>query len=94
MTGKEQGGARGVTRTDLLNIPGVAENMKRHLQNIGIGCVGDLKGQSPDDLYNRSCVYSGCNMDRCVLYVYRLAVYYAENEAREPEKLKWWNWKD
>jgi len=33
-------------------------------------------------------------VDRCVLYVYRLAVYFAENETHEPEKLKWWNWKD
>lgn len=32
-------------------------------------------------------------LDRCVLYVYRLAVYFAEG-GREPEKIKWWNWKD
>ena len=28
------------------------------------------------------------------LYVWRAAVYYAEHELREPEKLKWWYWKD
>jgi SAM-dependent methyltransferase len=34
--------------------------------------------------------------DRCLLYSFRCAVYYAqtEEELREPEKLKWWNWKD
>jgi hypothetical protein len=26
-------------------------------------------------------------VDRCVLYVYRLAVYYAENDTREPDNL-------
>ncbi|WP_334307362.1 hypothetical protein [Anaerotignum lactatifermentans] len=28
------------------------------------------------------------------MYVWRLAVYYAENEEKDPEKLKWWYWKD
>ncbi|WP_334292712.1 helix-hairpin-helix domain-containing protein [Parasporobacterium paucivorans] len=29
-----------------------------------------------------------------MLYVFRCAVYYANEEAHDPEKLKWWNWKD
>ena len=36
----------------------------------------------------------GFQEDRCALYVWRLAVYYAEHETHEPEKLKWWYWKD
>ncbi|NJM89920.1 MAG: hypothetical protein HC847_25010 [Hydrococcus sp. RU_2_2] len=36
----------------------------------------------------------GQHIDRCVLYVFRCAVYYASNSVREPELLKWWNWKD
>jgi len=34
--------------------------------------------------------------DRCILYVFRCAVYFAETPANEQnsEKLKWWNWKD
>lgn len=32
--------------------------------------------------------------DRCVLYVFRCAVYFAEHEQPEAEKLKWWYWKD
>ena len=36
----------------------------------------------------------GEQIDRCVLYVFRCAVYYAANETHESEKLKWWNWKD
>lgn len=33
-------------------------------------------------------------MDRCMLYVFRCAVYYASSEQHDPELLKWWNWKD
>jgi len=34
--------------------------------------------------------------DRCLLYVFRCAVYYASTspELYDIEKLKWWNWKD
>lgn len=81
-------------QTDLLTIPGVGKKMKEHLINIGIKVVEDLKGQDPEALYARDCVLKGFKEDRCVLYVYRLAVYFAENEIHEPEKLKWWNWKD
>jgi len=28
-----------------------------------------------------------------LLYVFRCAVYFAENKNPDPEKLKWWNWK-
>jgi hypothetical protein len=33
-------------------------------------------------------------MDRCVLYAFRCAVYYASHDVRDPKLLKWWNWKD
>jgi hypothetical protein len=36
----------------------------------------------------------GVLIDRCQLYVYRCAVYYAGTPGPDPEKLKWWNWKD
>ena len=80
--------------TDLFDIPGVGPNMKTHLMRLGIHCIEDLRGQDAEKLYNRDCLLHGATLDRCVLYVYRLAVYYAENEVHEPEKLKWWNWKD
>ncbi len=85
---------RGQVRGDLKKIPGVGENMERHLQNIGIQCVADLVGKDPEELYHLDCLKKGFQDDRCVLYVYRCAVYYAEHEQRDPEKLKWWYWKD
>ena len=79
---------------DLTVIPGIGKRIKLHLHHIGINCVEDLVGQDPDDLYQRDGDYKGFLDDRCLLYTYRLAVYFAENDTHEPEKLKWWNWKD
>ena len=36
--------------SDLKKIQGIGANMERHLQNIGIRCVADLKGKSPEEL--------------------------------------------
>lgn len=80
-------------RDSLRIIPGVGEDMEKHLNALGIYKVPDLIARSPDELYQRDCELSGQIVDRCVLYVYRLAVYWAEHENREPEKLKWWYWK-
>lgn len=45
-------------------------------------------------MYARECARKGVRVDRCVLYVYRCAVYYASTPQPDPEKLKWWAWKD
>lgn len=79
---------------NLTKIPGVGANMQRHLQDIGIHCVADLAGKDPEELYRLDCLKKGFQDDRCVLYVFRCAVYYAEHTQHDPEKLKWWYWKD
>lgn len=79
---------------DLQTIPGVGKNMAAHLNALGIERVADLKGQDPEALYERECLMQGCTVDRCVLYVYRLAVAWAEGRIETPEQRKWWNWKD
>jgi len=81
-------------KTDLQTIPGVGKNIEQHLIHIGYTSVESLKGQDPEEMFIKDCLYKGVQEDRCLLYVYRLAVYFAENETYEPEKLKWWNWKD
>ena len=50
--------------------------------------------QSTEELYLQDCLYKGFQEDKCQLYVFRLAVYFAEHETHEAEKLKWWYWKD
>ncbi len=79
--------------TGLQRIPGVGRAIEKRLNGLGYGEVEALAGQSAEDMYARDCALEGVALDRCLLYVYRLAVYYAEG-GREPEKLKWWNWKD
>ncbi|HWP79206.1 MAG TPA: helix-hairpin-helix domain-containing protein [Candidatus Acidoferrum sp.] len=81
-------------KTPLTVIPGIGKNMAQHLFNIGVGCVEDLAGADPEELYSKDALFHGRPSDRCVLYVYRCAVYYANTEQRDPELLKWWNWKD
>jgi hypothetical protein len=77
----------------LREIPGVGPSIAADLREIGITTIDDLRGQNPEELYARSNQIAGVVQDRCLLYVFRGAVYYAEG-GREPEKLKWWHWKD
>ena len=79
---------------ELQTIPGVGDCISKILWNVGIENVSDLKGKDPDELYSRICADQGYQVDRCVLYVCRSSVYFAENKNPDPEKLKWWNWKD
>jgi len=79
---------------DLQIIPGVGKSIAQDFVNIGINKVADLKGADPQKLYLKICAHQGCQIDRCVLYVCRSSVYFAEHKKHDPEKLKWWNWKD
>lgn len=79
---------------DLQTIPGVGPNIAADLENLGIYSVEDLRGQDPDLLYLRDCQSKGFVEDKCQLYVFRCAVYFAETAQPEPAKLKWWYWKD
>src|SRR5437773_2071685 len=79
---------------ELMQIPGVGKSIARDLMSLGIQSISDLKGKDPEDLYVQFCDQTGTRVDRCVLYTFRCAVYYASNEHRDAELLKWWNWKD
>ena len=81
---------------DLKTIPGVGISFATDLWNIGITSVMDLNGKNPEALYALSNQYAGVTQDRCVLYVFRCAVYYATTAPQDQiaEKLKWWNWKN
>lgn len=81
---------------ELTIIPGVGKSLATDLWNIGITSLADLKGKDPDKLYDLSNAFAGTVQDRCVLYVFKCAVYFANTPTgeHETEKLKWWNWKD
>ena len=74
-------------------IPGVGQAVESDLQHLGIYKVDELCGQDAEDLYRRLQELQGPGVDRCMLYVFRCAVYYAEG-GRDPELPKWWNWKE
>jgi hypothetical protein len=84
------------TIKDLRQIPGVGVSLATDLWNIGITSVADLKGKNAYLLFDQSNAFAGTTQDRCVLYVFKCAIYYADTpkEEQEIEKLKWWNWKD
>lgn len=80
----------------LMEIPGIGKSIANDLWNIGIKSVPDLKNKNPEYLYDQSNKFAGVVQDRCLLYTFRCAVYYANTDKKkhDPEKLKWWNWKD
>jgi hypothetical protein len=81
-------------QSELTKIPGIGPSMAADLVDLGIYRAADLKGKSPQALYEQLCRIRKARIDRCVLYVFRCAVYFAENDHPEPELLKWWNWKN
>lgn len=79
---------------ELMKIPGVGKSIAEDLWNLNIHTTEDLKDENPEILYKRLCAQQVMKIDRCMLYVFRCAVYYASNQVHDPEMLKWWNWKD
>lgn len=79
---------------ELRTIPGVGEKISLNLWGLGIHSIQDLKDRDPEELYFKLCTQKCSHIDRCVLYVFKCAVYYASNDEYDPLLLKWWNWKD
>lgn len=79
---------------ELQIIPGVGKSIAEDLYNIGIKTIADLKGKNPEKLFDASNRFEGAIQDRCLLYTFRCAVYFAETKNPKKDLLKWWNWKD
>ena len=92
----QRGGNKEVSRprSGLQIIPGVGPSIEKDLQDLGFSEVGALRDQDPMKMFDDLCELRGESIDRCVLYVFRSAVYFASNERHDAELLKWWNWKD
>ncbi len=85
---------RSLAPGELQEIPGVGPRLAKELNALGYHRVSELCDADPEQMYQALCVLRGQHIDRCVLYVFRCAVYYASNAVHDPERLKWWNWKD
>ena len=79
---------------ELLTIPGIGKSIARDLIDLGIHRVKDLKGRDPERLYRKLNALRRTHIDRCVLYTFRCAVYFATQKKHDAKLLKWWNWKD
>ena len=79
---------------ELRTIPGVGPSIAVDLWELGVRRVADLKGRDPERMYVERCAQMGQPIDRCLLYVFRCAVYFASHTRHDPERLKWWNWSD
>lgn len=90
MTGENKAAVLGEFRS----IPGVGESIAEDLWQLGLRSLADIRDEDPEVLYSRHCDQKGRSVDRCVLYVFRCAHYYASGTDHDPELLKWWNWKD
>lgn len=79
------------TIKELTVIPGIGKSLATDLWNIGITSIDDLKGKDPEVLFTLSNDYARVVQDRCVLYAFRCAIYFAQTppEHREEEKLNW-----
>jgi len=82
------------TPKDLLVIPGIGPNIAGYLWELGFHHPSELNGEDPEALYERFCTMKGMHIDRCLLYVFRCAVYYASHKNHDPDLLQWWNWKE
>jgi hypothetical protein len=76
------------------SIPGIGPKLAQDLVDLGYSSVTQLRKANPERMYQKLRIIRGKHIDRCVLYAFRCAVYYAGNSTHDPELLKWWNWKD
>ena len=83
-----------MTKSDLQRIPGIGPSLAEDLQDLGFERVDELVDEDPEELFEDLSRLRGVRQDRCVLYVFRCAVHFAENPECDDELRKWWNWKD
>jgi hypothetical protein len=81
-------------RDPLRVIPGIGPSIAKDLRALGLTSVAQLRHRDPERLYTQSNTLRGVKQDRCLLYVFRCAVYYASERKPKARLLKWWNWSD
>ncbi|MBB4639583.1 helix-hairpin-helix domain-containing protein [Longimicrobium terrae] len=81
-------------RDELQRIPGVGPSLAADLRLLGFPSIQSLRGADPVAMYERLSEMTGVHQDRCVLYVFRCAVYFASEPEHDADLLLWWSWKD
>lgn len=75
-------------------IPYVGDATADDFYRMGYRTISDFKNENPERMYTDLMKLEGAHVDRCMLYVMRMVVYYASTKHPKPDLLKWWNWKD
>ncbi len=75
-------------------IPGVGKSIAQDFLDLGFNSSSELAGQNADELYDRLNKLKGQKTCRCMLYVFRCAIYFVSEKEHDPVLLNWWMWKD
>jgi len=81
-------------KSPFMIIPGVGPSIAADIEKLGYKAVADLRHENAEAMYKRLIEIEGRPIDRCILYVFRCAVYFSKTTNRQVDKLLWWNWKD
>lgn len=65
----------------------MGKSIVQDLYDLGFRKVADLKGKNPEKMYFDLCRKRRQHIDRCMLYVFRCAVYYASTKKPQANKL-------
>jgi hypothetical protein len=79
---------------EFTSLPGVGPSIAADLRLLGVRSIADLARRDPQRLYDELCARTRSHQDRCVLYVFRCAVYAARTPKPDTRLMKWWAWKD
>lgn len=80
--------------SELKKIPNVGKQTEKDLLAMGYATIESLKGKTGEQLYEEECALRGFTLDRCQQYLLRAVAYFVNTPEPDPQKLKWWYWKD
>ena len=75
------------------DLPGIGPRIGKYMNDMGYYRIEDLKGADAEEMYIRHNIMRGFEDDPCFLYVFRMAIYFAEHDVTDPDQLHWWNWR-
>jgi hypothetical protein len=73
---------------ELLSLMNIGNAAFHDLQLLEIHSIRQLANSSPDELFTRLQIITGCSHDPCVWDIFAAAI----EEAQTGEKRPWWEW--
>lgn len=80
------------TKSDLLSLVSVGPATVEDFRQLGITSIAQLRGKSPQRLYDRLCVITGKRHDPCLLDVFHAAIAQADNPKLPAAQKQWYYW--